>query len=252
MKLTQNLRISLSDFPLGSKSAPPLPPPMLTRSLSSVDPFGDFSYCCSFEKEREIIQKNKIKGNSHPVSAFLKICSNPKNLRIDRLTLGWNLRPPLYGPRAELNWTRYPRLTCSCFQDVHLSIMLPWWRCPRAMMIRMGTSHTSPLSSSQRTRNWTTRSGMEATLSALRYSGCFWKRVEFSRVDASSVYMLVFFWYRYKRLCTNTRTGDAYLCMLAQTQAQMVGSTWCIFLSIYSLVKVCMGLEERRKSINSW
>ena len=30
MKDTQNLRISLSDFPLGSKSAPPLPPPMFT------------------------------------------------------------------------------------------------------------------------------------------------------------------------------------------------------------------------------
>ena len=31
MKATQNLRISLSDFPLGSKSAPPFPPPMLTK-----------------------------------------------------------------------------------------------------------------------------------------------------------------------------------------------------------------------------
>ena len=30
MKAKQNLRISLSDLPLGSKSAPPLPPPMLT------------------------------------------------------------------------------------------------------------------------------------------------------------------------------------------------------------------------------
>jgi hypothetical protein len=30
MKATQNLRISLSDLPLGSKSQPPLPPPMLT------------------------------------------------------------------------------------------------------------------------------------------------------------------------------------------------------------------------------
>lgn len=30
MKDTQNLRISLSDFPFGSKSAPPLPPPMFT------------------------------------------------------------------------------------------------------------------------------------------------------------------------------------------------------------------------------
>lgn len=32
-----------------------------------------------------------------------------------------------------------------------------------------------------------TRSGIEATLRALRYSGCFWKRAEFSRVEASSV-----------------------------------------------------------------
>lgn len=30
MKEKQNLRISLSDLPLGSKSAPPLPPPMFT------------------------------------------------------------------------------------------------------------------------------------------------------------------------------------------------------------------------------
>lgn len=30
-----------------------------------------------------------------PVSAFLKICSKPKNLRMDRLTVGWKRRPPL-------------------------------------------------------------------------------------------------------------------------------------------------------------
>jgi len=30
MKAQQNFRISLSDLPLGSKSAPPLPPPMFT------------------------------------------------------------------------------------------------------------------------------------------------------------------------------------------------------------------------------
>jgi hypothetical protein len=30
-----------------------------------------------------------------PVSAFLKICSKPRNLRIDRLTVGWKRRPPL-------------------------------------------------------------------------------------------------------------------------------------------------------------
>jgi hypothetical protein len=32
-----------------------------------------------------------------------------------------------------------------------------------------------------------TRSGIEATFRALRYSGCFWNSVEFSRVEASSV-----------------------------------------------------------------
>ncbi|SKV14431.1 Uncharacterised protein [Mycobacteroides abscessus subsp. abscessus] len=45
--------ISASERPLGSKSEPPLPPPM-----------------------------------GSPVSAFLNICSKPRNLMIDRLTLG--------------------------------------------------------------------------------------------------------------------------------------------------------------------
>ena len=67
---------SESDFPLGSKSDPPLPPPI---------------------------------GN--PVRLFLKICSNPRNLIMLRFTVGWKRRPPLYGPRALLNWTRKPRLT---------------------------------------------------------------------------------------------------------------------------------------------
>ena len=47
-----------------------------------------------------------------------------------RLTVGWKRRPPLYGPMALLNWMRKPRLT---------------W--------------TSPLSSSQGTRNMICRSG---------------------------------------------------------------------------------------------
>ena len=42
-------------------------------------------------------------GNLQPVKAFLKICSKPKNFKMLRLTVGWNLKPPLYGPRAELN-----------------------------------------------------------------------------------------------------------------------------------------------------
>src|SRR3954464_7777393 len=36
MNETQNLRISLSDLPLGSKSAPPLPPPMLTAIYVNI------------------------------------------------------------------------------------------------------------------------------------------------------------------------------------------------------------------------
>lgn len=53
--------------------------------------------------------------------------------------------------------------------------------------MKLTGGNTSPLSSSQTTRNWMMRSGMEATLRALRYSGCFWKREEFSMVEASSV-----------------------------------------------------------------
>ena len=53
MKLWQNAMISLSDLPLGSKSEPPLPPP-----IGSV------------------------------VREFLKICSKPKNLIIPKFTEG--------------------------------------------------------------------------------------------------------------------------------------------------------------------
>ena len=51
---------SASDRPLIEKSAPPLPPPM-----GSV------------------------------VSAFLNVCSKPRNLSIDRFTDGWKRKPPL-------------------------------------------------------------------------------------------------------------------------------------------------------------
>ncbi len=45
MKALQNLRISLSDLPLGSKSAPPLPPPMFTEITAVlVGPF--FTWYC--------------------------------------------------------------------------------------------------------------------------------------------------------------------------------------------------------------
>lgn len=60
IKETQNRLISASDLPLGSKSDPPFPPPMFK-----------------------------------PVSAFLKVCSKPRNFRMDKLTLGWRRRPPL-------------------------------------------------------------------------------------------------------------------------------------------------------------
>ena len=60
MKLWQNRMISPSLRPLGSKSAPPLPPPI-----------GIW------------------------VSAFLNVCSKPRNLMIPRLTDGWKRNPPL-------------------------------------------------------------------------------------------------------------------------------------------------------------
>src|ERR1700745_3043826 len=60
MKLWQNRMTSLSLLPLGSKSDPPLPPPM-----------------------------------GRVVSEFLNTCSNAKNFRMPRLTVGWKRSPPL-------------------------------------------------------------------------------------------------------------------------------------------------------------
>ena len=60
IKLWQKAMTSRSDFPLGSKSEPPLPPPM-----------------------------------GRPVRLFLKVCSKPRNLITLRFTEGWNRRPPL-------------------------------------------------------------------------------------------------------------------------------------------------------------
>ena len=60
MRLWQKRMTSLSLLPLGSKSEPPLPPPM-----GSV------------------------------VSEFLKTCSKARNLRRPRLTVGWKRMPPL-------------------------------------------------------------------------------------------------------------------------------------------------------------
>lgn len=39
-------------------------------------------------------------------------CSKPRNLVILKFIDGWKRRPPLQGPKAWLNWTRKPRLTC--------------------------------------------------------------------------------------------------------------------------------------------
>lgn len=60
--------------------------------------------------------------------------------------------------------------------------------------ISLETSHTRgsrflstwPWSSSQTTRNWMVRSGMEITGSTLRYSGFFWNNVDFSSVETNS------------------------------------------------------------------
>lgn len=51
---------SESLFPRGSKSEPPLPPP-----------------------------------NAREVNAFFQVCSNANIFKMERFTLGWNLRPPL-------------------------------------------------------------------------------------------------------------------------------------------------------------
>src|SRR5215470_6769907 len=79
MKLWQKRITSLSLLPLGSKSEPPLPPP-----IGSV------------------------------VSEFFSTCSNARNFRMPRFTEGWNRRPPLYGPMALFISMRNPRFTWTC------------------------------------------------------------------------------------------------------------------------------------------
>ena len=61
------------------------------------------------------------------VRAFLKICSNPKNLMIERLTEGWSRSPPLYGPMAWLYCTRKPRFTCLKFMVIFMKRTLFFW-----------------------------------------------------------------------------------------------------------------------------
>ncbi len=75
MKDWQNLMTSASEASCGSKSEPPLAPPI-----------------------------------GIPVRAFLNTCSKPRNLMVPRYTDGWNRSPPLYGPRTEEYSTRNPRL----------------------------------------------------------------------------------------------------------------------------------------------
>ena len=63
IKATQNLRISLSDLPFGSKSAPPLPPPILTVKECPVN--GDFleiRYCIRMLTASQRILKYLLKA----------------------------------------------------------------------------------------------------------------------------------------------------------------------------------------------
>ncbi len=110
MSAWQKRMTSRSDFPLGLKFAPPLAPPM-----------------------------------GSPVSAFLKVCSKPRNLSTPMSTDEPKRRPPLYGPMELLNCTRQAR-----------------------------SARTLPASSSHATRKMTTRSGsvMRSSSLASRYSGC--------------------------------------------------------------------------------
>ena len=60
MKLWQKRMTSPSDLPFGSKSEPPLPPPM-----------------------------------GRVVRLFFRVCSKPRNFITEAVTEGWKRRPPL-------------------------------------------------------------------------------------------------------------------------------------------------------------
>ena len=90
MKAEQNLRISLSDFPFGSKSAPIDVRAVHVGSgiwvkLTSLAPTHIY-YVYVSDGLHEY--SARVVLDSHPVKAFLNICSKPKNLRMDRLTVG--------------------------------------------------------------------------------------------------------------------------------------------------------------------
>ena len=135
MNAWQKRMISASLFPRGAKSDPPLPPPI---------------------------------GNV--VKAFLKVCSNPKNFRMDRLTEGWKRMPPLYGPIALLNCTRYPKLTCIS--------PLSSTQGTRKVKIRSGSTNRSMILAFSNSGCWLYTSSIErrTSFTACKYSfspGCF-------------------------------------------------------------------------------
>ena len=79
MKAKQNLRISLSDLPLGSKSAPPLPPPMFTVLIvsfivESAPATGSFTASQSILEnllKAQELQNRKIDRGMETEAAFI-------------------------------------------------------------------------------------------------------------------------------------------------------------------------------------
>ena len=75
MKAIQNLRISPSDLPLGSKSAPPFG----TTNIHYMNSTSvTFALNCK-------ISKSVTADHLQPVKAFLKVCSKAKNLRTEEI-----------------------------------------------------------------------------------------------------------------------------------------------------------------------
>ena len=74
------------------------------------------------------------------------------------------------------------------------------------------------------------RSGMETTLRAVLYSGFFWKREEFSRVDTSSAGLPSHVSGFHLSMKMN---GRGYLCTPARTQA--LGEDWTWLWYVYVL-----------------
>ena len=74
-----------------------------------------YTFCNNLNNSNE--NKNSENKNSTieniSKDMALKYYSKPKNLIILALTVGCNLKPPLYGPIALLNCTLYPLFTCT-------------------------------------------------------------------------------------------------------------------------------------------